>query len=75
MRLDVHAHYFSREYMTLLERLGIEKDRLEPGYRLLHETRDRIMSVRVADASAPSTDKQSAPNGSFSIRPPLPQTG
>jgi aminocarboxymuconate-semialdehyde decarboxylase len=33
MRLDVHAHYFSTEYLDLLERSGMRKDITEPGRR------------------------------------------
>jgi predicted TIM-barrel fold metal-dependent hydrolase len=58
MRLDVHAHYFSKEYIALLERLGIEKDRLEPGYRLLHESRDADFAERFAAMDRAHVDKQ-----------------
>jgi aminocarboxymuconate-semialdehyde decarboxylase len=39
MRIDVHAHYFSPEYLAVLAGFGASKDALEPGYRLLHPTR------------------------------------
>jgi len=39
MRIDVHAHYFSPEYLAVLAGFGASKDSLEPGYRLLHPTR------------------------------------
>jgi predicted TIM-barrel fold metal-dependent hydrolase len=58
MRLDVHAHYFSKEYIALLERLGIEKDRLEPGYRLLHQTREADFAERFAAMDRAHVDKQ-----------------
>src|SRR5665213_2899719 len=58
MRLDVHAHYFSEEYLALLERLGIDKGRLEPGYRLLHKTREADFAERFAAMDRAHVDKQ-----------------
>jgi aminocarboxymuconate-semialdehyde decarboxylase len=58
MRLDVHAHYFSKEYLALLERLGIDKQRLEPGHRLLHQTRDADFAERFAAMDRAHVDKQ-----------------
>src|SRR5471030_3533435 len=58
MRLDVHAHYFSKEYLALLERLGIEAGRLEPGYRLLHPTREADFAERFGAMDRAHVDKQ-----------------
>ena len=58
MRLDVHAHYFSKEYVALLERLGIDPQRLEPGHRLLHETREADFAERFAAMDRAHVDKQ-----------------
>jgi 6-methylsalicylate decarboxylase len=58
MRLDVHAHYFSKEYVALLERHGHDKDHLEPGYRLLHQTRDADFSERFGAMDRAHVDKQ-----------------
>jgi 6-methylsalicylate decarboxylase len=58
MRLDVHAHYFSKEYIAMLERLGADADRLEPGYRLLHQTREADFSERFAAMDRAHIDKQ-----------------
>jgi aminocarboxymuconate-semialdehyde decarboxylase len=58
MRLDVHAHYFSKEYLALLERLGIDKGRLEPGYRLLHPTREADFAERFGAMDRAHVDKQ-----------------
>jgi predicted TIM-barrel fold metal-dependent hydrolase len=58
MRLDVHAHYFSKEYIALLERLGVDAERLEPGYRLLHQTRDADFAERFAAMDRAHVDKQ-----------------
>jgi aminocarboxymuconate-semialdehyde decarboxylase len=58
MRLDVHAHYFSKEYLALLERLDIDKGRLEPGYRLLHPTREADFDERFAAMDRAHVDKQ-----------------
>jgi predicted TIM-barrel fold metal-dependent hydrolase len=58
MRLDVHAHYFSKEYLALLEKLGIDKGRLEPGHRLLHPTRDADFAERFAAMDRAHVDKQ-----------------
>jgi predicted TIM-barrel fold metal-dependent hydrolase len=58
MRLDVHAHYFSKEYVALLERLGIDPQRLEPGHRLLHATREADFAERFAAMDRAHVDKQ-----------------
>jgi len=58
MRLDVHAHYFSKEYLALLERLGIDAQRLEPGHRLLHPTREADFAERFAAMDRAGVDKQ-----------------
>jgi predicted TIM-barrel fold metal-dependent hydrolase len=58
MRLDVHAHYFSKEYVALLERLGIDSDRLEPGHRLLHPSREVDFAERFAAMDRAHVDKQ-----------------
>lgn len=46
MRIDVHAHYFSADYLELLNGFGAGKDALEPGYRLLHPTREADLAER-----------------------------
>jgi aminocarboxymuconate-semialdehyde decarboxylase len=48
MRIDVHAHYFCTEYLELLKGFGAGKDALEPGYRLLHPTREADFAERFA---------------------------
>jgi len=48
MRIDVHAHYFSDAYLTLLAGFGAGKETLEPGYRLLHATREADFAERFA---------------------------
>lgn len=58
MRLDVHAHYFSKEYVALLERIGIDPQRLEPGHRLLHESREADFAERFAAMDRAHVDKQ-----------------
>jgi aminocarboxymuconate-semialdehyde decarboxylase len=58
MRLDVHAHYFSKEYVALLESYGFGADRLEPGYRLLHQTREADFAERFAAMDRAHVDKQ-----------------
>jgi 6-methylsalicylate decarboxylase len=58
MRLDVHAHYFSKEYVALLESFGFGADRLEPGYRLLHQTREADFAERFAAMDRAQVDKQ-----------------
>jgi 6-methylsalicylate decarboxylase len=58
MRLDVHAHYFSKEYVALLERHGHDKDHLEPGYRLLHQTREADFTERFGAMDRAHVDKQ-----------------
>jgi predicted TIM-barrel fold metal-dependent hydrolase len=58
MRLDVHAHYFSQDYIDVLERIGIDADRLEPAYRLLHPTREADFAERFAAMDRAHVDKQ-----------------
>jgi aminocarboxymuconate-semialdehyde decarboxylase len=58
MRLDVHAHYFSKEYLALLERLGTDPQTLEPGHRLLHPTREADFAERFAAMDKAHVDKQ-----------------
>lgn len=58
MRLDVHAHYFSKEYVELLAGFGVSADLLEPGYRLLHATRDADFAERFAAMDRAHVDKQ-----------------
>lgn len=58
MRLDVHAHYFSKEYLALLERHGIDAERLEPGHRLLHADRASDFAERFAAMDRAHVDKQ-----------------
>jgi aminocarboxymuconate-semialdehyde decarboxylase len=58
MRLDVHAHYFSQEYIDVLERLGVDAGRLEPAYRLLHPTRAADFAERFAAMDRAHVDKQ-----------------
>jgi 6-methylsalicylate decarboxylase len=58
MRLDVHAHYFSKEYVALLERHGHDTDHLEPGKRLLHPTREADFTERFAAMDRAHVDKQ-----------------
>ncbi|HEY5350774.1 MAG TPA: amidohydrolase family protein [Candidatus Lustribacter sp.] len=58
MRLDVHAHYFSPEYLGLLERLGTDPKTLEPGHRLLHPTREADFTERFAAMDRARIDKQ-----------------
>jgi aminocarboxymuconate-semialdehyde decarboxylase len=58
MRIDVHAHYFSPEYVALLKRLGAGPDRLEPGYRLLHDTQAADFAERFAAMDRAGVDRQ-----------------
>ena len=58
MRLDVHAHYFSKEYLALLERLGTNPATLEPGHRLLHPTREADFAERFAAMDKAHIDKE-----------------
>jgi predicted TIM-barrel fold metal-dependent hydrolase len=58
MRLDVHAHYFSPEYVALLARLGATDDQLEPARRLLHATREADFQERFAAMDRAHVDKQ-----------------
>ena len=58
MRLDVHAHYFSKEYVELLASYGFERERLEPGYRLLQPTREADFTERFAAMDRAHVDKQ-----------------
>jgi len=58
MRLDVHAHYFCQEYIDVLVRLGVDADRLEPAYRLLHPTREGDFAERFAAMDRAHVDKQ-----------------
>jgi 6-methylsalicylate decarboxylase len=46
MRLDVHAHYFSPEYLDRLERAGMRKDITEPGRRTMMPNRSVDFSER-----------------------------
>src|SRR5471030_3328709 len=58
MRLDVHAYYFSQEYIDVLERLGVGAGRLEPAYRLLHPTRAADFAERFSAMDRAHVDKQ-----------------
>lgn len=58
MRLDVHAHYFTREYLELLKSGGTPDAMLEPGWRLLHPTREADFSERFAAMDRARVDKQ-----------------
>jgi aminocarboxymuconate-semialdehyde decarboxylase len=58
MRIDVHAHYFSPEYLTLLAGYGATKDVLEPGYRLLHPTREADFAERFAAMDRAGVQKE-----------------
>lgn len=58
MRLDVHAHYFSKEYLALLERLGTDPRSLEPGHRLLHPTREADLAERFVAMDKAHIDKE-----------------
>ena len=58
MRLDVHAHYFSKDYLALLERIGTDPATLEPGHRLLHPTREADFAERFAAMDRARVDKQ-----------------
>jgi aminocarboxymuconate-semialdehyde decarboxylase len=58
MRIDVHAHYFSSEYLALLKGFGAGSDTLEPGYRLLHPTREADFAERFAAMDRAGVDKE-----------------
>jgi len=58
MRIDVHAHYFSAPYLELLAGFGAGKDTLEPGYRLLHATREADFAERFAAMDRAGVDKE-----------------
>ena len=58
MRLDVHAHYFSADYLELLASFGAGKDFLEPGYRLLHHTREADFAERFAAMDRAGIDRE-----------------
>jgi aminocarboxymuconate-semialdehyde decarboxylase len=58
MRIDVHAHYFSREFMQLFERLGAGADRVEAGNRLLQPDRASDLTERFAAMDRAGIDKE-----------------
>jgi aminocarboxymuconate-semialdehyde decarboxylase len=58
MRIDVHAHYFSAPYLELLAGFGAGKDTLEPGYRLLHATREADFAERFTAMDRAGVDKE-----------------
>jgi predicted TIM-barrel fold metal-dependent hydrolase len=58
MRLDVHAHYFSPEYLDLLERSGMRKDITEPGRRTMMPSRSADFSERFEAMQKAQIQKQ-----------------
>ena len=58
MRIDVHAHYFSSDYLALLAGFGADSTSLEPGYRLLHEKRSDDFAERFAAMDRAGVDRE-----------------
>ncbi len=58
MRIDVHAHYFSPEYLAVLKGYGATTEQLEPGFRLLHQTRESDFTERFAAMERGGVDRQ-----------------
>jgi aminocarboxymuconate-semialdehyde decarboxylase len=58
MRIDVHAHYYSKEYLEMIEASGAPARTTEPGRRTLKPTRAADMETRLAAMDRGGVDVQ-----------------
>jgi aminocarboxymuconate-semialdehyde decarboxylase len=58
MRIDVHAHYYTPEYLGMIEASGAPRHTTEPGRRVVKATRDADMEVRLAAMDRGGVDLQ-----------------
>jgi len=58
MRIDVHAHYYSPDYLDLVEASGAPPRSLEPGRRTAKRSRAEDMETRLAMMDRGGVDVQ-----------------